>query len=48
MIKVSKFGFLSREEIILLCNRPSEKMISNNGVKFSLLHAAITAKHVGL
>ena len=39
MIKASKFSFLSREEIILLCSRPSEKMISNTGVEFSHSHA---------
>jgi len=48
MIKVSKLSFPSREKIILLCSRSSEKTISNIGVRFSPLHVASTAKHVGL
>jgi len=40
--------FLSRKETIVLCSRLSERTIPNVGAKFSLLHAASTAKHVGL
>jgi len=32
----------------VLCSRLSERIIPNVGAKFSLLHAASTAKHVGL